>query len=276
MLQTFKRSLIVLGIMAMSALPLRAQTIVAHRGASHDAPENTLSAFRLAWQQGADGIEGDFYVTQDQQLVCLHDKDTLRTGGQKLDVATSTLAQLRSLEYGAWKDPKFNGEPIPTFSEVLSELPAGKLFVIELKTGPEIAPLIKECLDSDAKARGDRHLLFISFHADTIAKCKELLPKVRAHWLTGFKIDKQTGVCTPDAATICRTVAETQADGVGVQGKREQLRPEFVAQLKQGGCREFHVWTIDEPADARYFQKLGAVGITTNRPAVIRESLATQ
>jgi glycerophosphoryl diester phosphodiesterase len=266
-------AIFVLDSFAMTTRPISAQTIVAHRGASYDAPENTLSAFRLALEQGADGIEGDFYVTRDNQVVCLHDKDTKRTAGKKLDVAKSTLAELRSLDYGVWKGPKFAGEPIPTFDEVLNLLPPGKLFVIELKTGPEIVPLIKKRLEADSKNRKDSDFLFISFHADTIAKCKELLPSIRAHWLTGFKTDKQTGVCTPDAATICRTVEEIGADGVGMQGNRQQVGQEFVSDLKTGGCREFHVWTIDEPADARYFQKLGAVGITTNRPQLIRESL---
>lgn len=267
-------SVLAVGFCALFAELASAQVIVAHRGASYDAPENTLSAFRLALEQGADGIEGDFYVTKDQQVVCLHDKDTKRTAGKKLDVAESTLSELRSLEYGAWKGPEFAGEPIPTFEEVLKLLPPGKLFVIELKTGPEIVPLVKKCLEADSKKRDCRDFLFISFHADTIAKCKELLPTIRAHWLTGFKTDKETGVCTPDADTICRTVAEIGADGVGMQGNRQQIRNNFVVDLKNGGVREFHVWTIDEPADAEYFQKLGAIGITTNRPQFIRESLA--
>lgn len=77
-----------------------AQSIVAHRGASFDAPENTLAAFNLAWEQGADAIEGDFYLTADQQIACIHDKTTKRTAGVELKVADSTLDQLRELEYG--------------------------------------------------------------------------------------------------------------------------------------------------------------------------------
>ena len=69
--------------------------IVAHRGASFDALENTLSAFQLAWQQGADAIEGDFRLTADGQIVCLHDGDTGRMTGQHLVVAASSYATLR-------------------------------------------------------------------------------------------------------------------------------------------------------------------------------------
>ena len=76
--------------------PLSAQVIVAHRGASQDAPENTIAAFKKAWAQNADGIEGDFYVTKDQQIVCIHDANTERTAGRKLEVANSTLADKTS------------------------------------------------------------------------------------------------------------------------------------------------------------------------------------
>ena len=81
---------------------LQGQLIVAHRGASHDAPENTLAAFRLAWEKDADAIEGDFYLTRDQQIVCLHDETTERTapGQTCLQVAESTREQLRTLDVG--------------------------------------------------------------------------------------------------------------------------------------------------------------------------------
>ncbi|MDP6721144.1 MAG: glycerophosphodiester phosphodiesterase family protein, partial [Pirellulaceae bacterium] len=97
----------------------RGQLIVAHRGASYDAPENTLAAFRLAWRQGADGIEGDFYLTKDGQIVCIHDADTKRTAGVSRQVAKSTLAELRELDVGRWKDEEFAGERMPTLQQVL-------------------------------------------------------------------------------------------------------------------------------------------------------------
>ncbi len=103
-----------------------AQQVIAHRGASYDAPENTLAAFRLAWQQGADGIEGDFWLTADGEIVCLHDGDTVRTGDRKLSVGQSTLEQLRTVDVGISKGEKFRGERIPTLAEVLAIVPAGQ------------------------------------------------------------------------------------------------------------------------------------------------------
>ncbi|MDA1056051.1 MAG: glycerophosphodiester phosphodiesterase family protein, partial [Planctomycetota bacterium] len=79
------------------------QLIIAHRGGSHDAPENTLAAFRLAFEQGADGIEGDFYLTRDNRIVCIHDADTKRVADKTLVVAESSLAELKRLDVGSWK-----------------------------------------------------------------------------------------------------------------------------------------------------------------------------
>lgn len=248
-----------------------AQLIVAHRGASYDAPENTIAAFKEAWKQNADGVEGDFYVTKDQQIVCIHDANTERTAGKKLEVVKSTLAELRALEYGGWKDPKFKGEPIPTFAEVMAVIPEGKLFVIELKTGPEIVPLLKAELER-LKPEG-RDLLIIAFNKDTVAAVKRDLPEIRVHWLTGYKKNKTNGVWRPTADEVVATLKNSGADGLGTQGNREIVNAEWVESLKNAGLKEFHVWTIDEPEDAKFFQSLGVIGITTNRPALIRKSL---
>lgn len=247
------------------------QLIVAHRGASHDAPENTLAAFRLAWEQEADGIEADFHLSRDGQIVCIHDADTERVAGERKMVAETSFESLRQLEVGGWKDARWRGEPIPSFAEVLEVVPEGKWFFIELKTGPEIVtPLAKELADY----RGDRgKLVIISFKTDTIARCKELLPDITAHWLTSFKQDETSGHWRPDAETVARTAERSGADGVGMQGRREVVDRTFLGQVRAGGVKEFHVWTIDEPDSARFYRDAGSIGITTNRPALIRRSL---
>ena len=118
--------------------------VVAHRGASHDAPENTLAAFNLAWQQNADAIEGDFFVTADRKIVCIHDDETSRLAGQKVFVEKSTAEQLRKLDVGKWKDPKWAGQKIPLLQEVLETIPKGKAIVIELKSKKRIVPVLSE------------------------------------------------------------------------------------------------------------------------------------
>src|SRR5438128_11840999 len=84
--------------------------LIAHRGASHDAPENTLAAVQLAWQQHADAVEVDVRISRDGQLVVIHDDNTLRTGKAARKVSDETLAELRSLDVGRWKGRQWSGE----------------------------------------------------------------------------------------------------------------------------------------------------------------------
>lgn len=266
------RLLIFAALAMLLATPAGAQLITAHRGASHDAPENTLAAFRLAWEQQADAIEADFRLTSDGRIVCAHDADTQRIAGVNHVVAATPLAELRALDAGRWKDARFAGERLPTFAEVLAAVPDGKRLFIELKAGREILPALVHDLEA---WRGDPALLtIIAFDADTIAACKRALPGIRAHWLTGFKQDTASGAWRPTAETIAATVRATGADGVGMAGRREVIDRGFIGQLGSLGVREFHVWTVDAPVDARFFRDLGAMGITTNRPALIRDALS--
>ena len=255
-------------VVASAAEPM----ITAHRGASHDAPENTRAAFRLAWQQGADAIEGDFRLTADGQVVCIHDADTARTCGVKLIVADTPLARLRQLDYGRWKGAEFAGEICPTLPEVLAVMPPGKRLYIELKTGPEIVPQLAR--DLEQSAISPAAVVLIAFDETTVIACKKRLPAMKAHWLTAFKeTSKGSGSWQPTAATIAETVTSCGADGVGMQARPDLIDAAFVETLRAGGVREFHVWTVDRAEDARHFASLMAVGITTNRPAIIRESL---
>src|SRR5690242_8830167 len=93
--------------------------LVGHRGASHDAPENTVASFREAWRQGADAAELDVHLTKDGRLVVIHDGDAKRTTGSPLKVREATLAELRRLDAGAWKGARYAGEKLPTLAEML-------------------------------------------------------------------------------------------------------------------------------------------------------------
>src|SRR6476660_509374 len=131
---------------AMCALgsPASGQLIIAHRGASFDAPENTIASNKLAFEQGADGVEGDYWLADGGHILDLHDKDTKRVAGKKLVVKTAPFNQRRALDIGTWKDPKWHAERMPTLEEVLAIIPADKKVFLELKSGPEVvAPVAK-------------------------------------------------------------------------------------------------------------------------------------
>lgn len=256
---------------ALSMTPATAQNIVAHRGASYDAPENTVAAMKLAFEQGADGVEADFYLTSDGHIICCHDKDTERTAGVKHVIVETPLAELRKLDVGSWKNEKYRGELMPTFAEIAETIPAGKKFIIELKVGPEIVAPLKEALaKTDLK---DEQILIICFNEKTVAECKKLLPNLKCHWLTGYKKDEKTGEFKPSLAEVVATLERSHADGLGSQGDMNYVNAEFLEDLCEEGHCEFHVWTIDDPKVARYYQKLKPWGITTNRPGFIREQL---
>ena len=107
--------------------------IIAHRGDAASAPENTLPAFRRAWERGADGIELDVRLTADGQLVVHHDRRLGRTNGGAGLVSNATLAEIRALDSGGWFGPEFRGQPAPTLDEVFEALPADYLINVELK-----------------------------------------------------------------------------------------------------------------------------------------------
>ncbi|MCH2177536.1 MAG: glycerophosphodiester phosphodiesterase [Mariniblastus sp.] len=257
--------------MIMGESDVKGQRVVAHRGASRDAPENTLAAFRLAWKQGADGIEGDFYLTRDGEVVCIHDKTTGRTADQDLTVADATLAELQGLDVGKWKGDEFTGQAIPTLRQVISTVPEGKWLIIELKAGPEIVEPVRQVL-AKSGLPGEQ-VCIISFNQQTIAAAKRLMPRIKAHWLTSYKQQGQTDSWLPSASELAETVKRLSVDGLGMEGNRQVVTVEFLAELRKRGVQEFHVWTIDDSADAKFFAAQGPFGITTNRPLEIRKAL---
>src|SRR5439155_19827959 len=100
--------------------------IIAHRGASWDAPENTVAAINLAWKQKADASEFDVFLSKDGKIIVIHDKDTKRVAGVDKQVIDQTFDELRQLDVGKWKGPNFAGEKIPTLAEMLATVPKGK------------------------------------------------------------------------------------------------------------------------------------------------------
>lgn len=248
----------------ISAQPL----IVAHRGASGQAPENTLPAFRLAWEQGADAIEGDFHLTGDGQLICWHDADTGKRAGEKLTIAETPLARLQLLDAGAWKGDRWTGTPAPTLAQVIATVPEDAKFFIEIKGGAATVPPLLEVLDYGG-LKGSQ-IVVISFSRDVVRAFKAARPGLTVNWLTSFRRDEQ-GRLRPTAEEIVATVGELGADGVGFKGL-SHIDRDFIQTLREAGLGA-HVWTINSPAEARRFQDLGVDSITTDYPALIRQAL---
>lgn len=256
---------------------LSAQQIVAHRGASEDAPENTMAAFDLAWEQESDAVEGDFYLTADGAIVAVHDKDTKRTGDRTLDVRKSSLAELKTVDAGSWKDQRFAGEQIPIIEEVVASIPDDKVFVLEIKDSPRLVPVLAKKIaeNPDFKKLLPNRLMIIAFDANVVRACRQQIPEARAVWLTSFKVDLAVGKVTPTIDSILDTLQQIDAHGLDCKAS-DHINAAFVRRLREARPDrpyEFHVWTVDDAAVAKRFQKLGVDSITTNRPARLRSSL---
>lgn len=244
--------------------------LVAHRGASYHAPENTLAAFEVAWKQGADAVEGDFRLTKDGHIVAMHDDTTQRTTGSEHLVADTTLEQLRRLDAGSWKSSEFAGEKIPLLSEVLATIPTGKKLFLEVKCGPEIVPRLKQEL-ADGSVSAEQ-IVVIAFDQRVIAELKRQLPEIRAHWLKSFREDPATEELSPTTAETLATLRQCQADGLGFSGATSRVRTELMRFGRENGF-SIHAWTINELPVAAELSRLGVSSITTDRPGWLRRRL---
>jgi glycerophosphoryl diester phosphodiesterase len=243
--------------------------IIAHRGASREAPENTLAAFRLAWQQGADGIEADFRLTRDGRVVCLHDSTTGRTAGVDLTVAEASFDELRKLDVGGWKGPEWKGERIPTLEEVLEQLPPRKRFFIELKSGAEIIEPLRNILDGNKVTC--EQLCLLAFDSRLVAELKERLPEIRVCLNVDFRWRLRRFAVGSCRDKLRATLEKCRADGVSSRALA-LLDEQFVAELHQGG-KEVHVWTVDSVRGAGRWRDMGVDSIMTNRPGFLRSRL---
>ena len=237
--------------------------IIAHRGASHDAPENTSAAFRLAWEQGADAIETDLRLTADGVIVGIHDVHGHRTLHDPRYIRSLTLAELQTFDAGAWKHQRWKDERVLALREIVTSLPDGKKLVLELKEDVTVQ-LVKE-LSTAPRNR----IVLIAFSDKIIAEAKRLLPECCALWL----FNDYASVPKKQRGTFLATrVQKLGIDGVDLRHEY-RLTAEIVEPLRAAG-RTIFTYTINHASAARRCLKLGVDGITTDRPVQVRRWLS--
>jgi len=272
--------------------------VIAHRGASAYAPENTLAAFALAAEQGADWFELDCTLTKDGEVIVIHDDDIERTTDRKTKekVADLTLEELKTLDAGLWKDPKFAGERLPTLAEAL-DLAKGRIGVyIEIKNSANDERLIGEIMgmwgDCDKlspkmwrkmmnliQENGTRNLeltrkvidlvrerqmkqqvVLQSFSPIVCAIALEEAPDLRTEFLAA-KDEKK-----PERwPLVLRWEKLLNAHGFNID--LDSLDPDLVARV-HGERHSMAIWTVNEEADMRRVVEWGVDGIITNVPDV--------
>jgi glycerophosphoryl diester phosphodiesterase len=269
----------VCGIIALSSamLPLWADSaavkpeIVGHRGASFDAPENTLSSFKLGYEQKADGCELDIHLTKDGKVVVIHDYDTKRIGGVDKKVVDQTLAEIRELsaaDFGKWKGQGL-ADKFPTLDEVLSLIPPGKKLFIEIKVHEEILPELGRILARSKQT--PEQLPIITFYYEVAKAAKAQFPNHEVYWLHSWSKDPKTGQF-PEVKDLIKKAKEAHLDGLDLQSGFP-IDKEFVGNVHQASLKLI-TWTVDDPDVARREKAAGVDGITTNRPEWLREQLA--
>jgi len=229
--------------------------IIAHRGISFDLPENSLSAFNASWAVGVDGIEGDFHLTRDGSIVCIHDNNTSRVCNKNLVICNSTLQELKELNLQCEGKDHLNIK-IPTLTEVLKIVPSGKKIFIEIKCGVEIlSPLVKELSRSKINSN---QVVIISFDRQVVKELKEMAPEYKALLLYSYKEGREV-------SSLINEMFDIKADGIGTDN---ELSKEFVEKVIISGL-EYHSWTIDNADTANQLISWGSNSITTNEPELL-------
>lgn len=244
--------------------------IIAHRGASAHAPENTFAAFRRAIDAGADGIELDVRLARDGVAVVFHDSSLKRIAGRKGKTAHFTSTELGSLDAGSWfnqhfpkfADPEFKKEGVPTLAKVLQFLSSFKgLIYIELKCkAGEVEPLSKAVSDTVCGSPLLQQIVIKSFRLEALMLVKQMCAEVKTAALFAPKIKN---ILRKDKHLL-RLAIEAGADEISLHYSLATRK-----LMKKAARRNLRVtiWTTDSPRWVRRGLKLGLNAIITNDPA---------
>lgn len=242
------------------AVPLEAQRstrplVIAHRGSSSLAPQNTLAAFESAWRSGADSIEIDIQLDADGAPVVIHDDTVDATTNGSGAVAEMHSDELRRLDAGSWFSPAYAGQRIPTFDEVLELLVAreGIELLLELK-GDWDAAGVQVAVDAIRAAGLTDRVLAQSFSRETVAALRDVAPELRRGLLV-FEVDHTLlDVCAELGVVACNPHGGLLLDD-------QTLLP----RLQAAGVQVM-VWTANEPEHWALLVEARVDAIITDRP----------
>lgn len=235
--------------------------IFGHRGACAHAPENTLASFRMAVEQGADFVELDAKLSQDKQVVVIHDQTVDRTTNGHGRVNELTLAQLKELDAGSHFDTKFKGEKLPTLDDVFKAVGKDIFINVELTNyesgDDDLIPLVAEAVKVNQM---EERVIFSSFLPKNLARIHKLLPQAPVAILC---LEGISGLLSRSFFCL----------GVSPRIIHPYLKDTSVTLVKREHHRgrRVHVWTVNEATDMERLAKIGADGIFTDDPAKARQ-----
>jgi glycerophosphoryl diester phosphodiesterase len=242
-------------------VPVPPCDVVAHRGFSAFAPENTLVAIREAIKAGATGCEFDVYCCHDGTVVLMHDKTVDRTTDGTGLVTELSLRQLRQLDAGSWKDVRYAGEKIPTLTEALKLLKGTDCQpVIEIK----MEGISKRVVDDIRALDMVEQVAVIAFSETVVREIRELEPHLTCAWLCSKTLE---GTAAQQADWLQARARECSAELLDLNFN--MLSGELVAELKRRGLGVW-TWTVNEAVVMQAIQQWGVDSITTDRPDLLR------
>jgi glycerophosphoryl diester phosphodiesterase len=274
-----------------AASALRAPRIIAHRGASTEAPEHTYAAYAAALSAEADGLECDVRLTADGHLVCVHDRRVDRVSNGTGLVSSLELARLEELDFGrvhvaegdgaddeeADRDDQDDREAnrvltLRRLLDLVAAQPRRVELAIEVKHPSRYAGQVERSLVSvldeygwapreRTQETGNSPVRVMSFSSSAVRRAHRLAPGVSTVFLMEPFVYRARGGALPAGSRIA---------GPSIEILR--TRPESVERWHQAGC-EVHVWTVDEPADFELCVSLGVDAVITNRPRAMRAAL---
>lgn len=229
---------------------------IGHRGVAHRCPENTMASYAEALKLGVDMIELDVQRTLDGHLVIIHDDVVNRTSNGKGPVRAQDLAELKSLDFGSWFDPRFAGERIPTLAEVIDLVRGKAQLNIELKTTSAFDPGVERQLVTELKAAG--------FLDESLISCFDhyALRTVRAED-PAVRLGALYGNATGLAVDMARW-----AQAGALHPYFPFVTPQLVQDAHAANI-QVNVWTVDSPDLARRLMSFGVDGIISNSAAVL-------
>lgn len=237
--------------------------ILGHRGASASAPENTLTAFREAVAQGADGVELDVQLSSDGEVVVCHDDTLERLAGESWPVVHTPYRKLKTADVGTRLG--FAPDTIPTLDEVLAALPRELLINVELKCGSfNDHGLTRRTVEVLRAHRAEERVIVSSFNAMVLWRLAEMAPELRC----GYLIDPDRGF------VLHGRLLAPMVSTYSIHPHHSQCTPRRVAAWRAAGYR-LAVWTVDDAEVARRMRDLGVDYLITNRPALLRAELGS-
>jgi len=240
--------------------------VIAHRGDSHDHPENTAAAFAAALQLGVEAVELDVQLTKDGQVIVLHDPTVDRTTSGKGAARDLTLAEIRALSagYPSRFGTRFSGERVPTLLEVLGMVRDRARVLIEIKpdsvSDSEDDGIEVRTIADVVRARMEKEVALISFSHRALQRCRKHAPAiVRGHLFHEGKPGEMMAAVRDVAAEVALP-------------EKDLLSDELRDRSREAGVK-LATWVVDDPGDLERLARFDLFGIASNRPGLLLDTL---